>query len=473
MTMMKKFMFLMSAIVLVMCLTMTSCSRPAAEETAQEAFTEETAVLFTPIEITEDYDGPILGVEKWHAEKGAYAFLFISDDNGEVFASCTGRRSIYLADLSHDGQPELVCNGSWGIARNNYTTVYKLEEGVISFADASDGEDYLGPPYYANFARANGLDINNSNYTHYSDVYDPERNMIIVTDSSTGTEYEYKWEYLEFHTQAEIDERIAVESNTAPSEINAGVSSDIIDIPYTAAAPSVSDISDREIDITFRRDGKRIDGKLFLPEGKGPFPAVILSCGLSQPYTDYVSKATAFAENGYAAVVFSFIDYSDPAFDIHDIGGDYASVFLSEAADLNTAIDSLGYLPKVDTDSIWLWGHSFGGLVSTYIGCIRSDEIDGIIAVEPALDFGDGLAFDTDPVTTLHIYSLMSETTTNMMIFVGTHDGFGDVPGAFDAAISAMPSADLITVDGADHQFTGKAEAEMVKIACEYLDHNK
>ena len=60
--------------------------------------------------------------------------------------------------------------------------------------------------------------------------------------------------------------------------------SDIIDITYTTEEPVITDISDTEKEITFYRDGMEIEGRLYLPEGDGPFPVIVLCCGLQQPF---------------------------------------------------------------------------------------------------------------------------------------------------------------------------------------------
>ena len=144
--------------------------------------------------------------------------------------------------------------------------------------------------------------------------------------------------------------------------------------------------------------------------------------------------------------------------------------FLSEAADLNAVIDSMSELPKVDTDSIYLWGHSFGGLTSTYVGCTRSDGIKAIIGAEPTLPVGESLKLATKPSATLRIYSLMKGFDKPMLIFMGTHDGFGEEPDAFKDALAASDKVTLKIVDGADHFFDGESETEMVKLACMYMD---
>ncbi len=226
-----------------------------------------------------------------------------------------------------------------------------------------------------------------------------------------------------FFTQEEKDaviEELMGGTNAEPAD----KTSDTVDISYSTAEPVISDISDTVKEITFYRDGMEIEGKLYLPEGDGPFPVIILCCGLMQPYSDYEADAQGFADNGYAAVVFSFIGYSDPN---GENPTNYGKVFLSETRDLYAVMDSLEYLPEVDSDCAYLWGHSFGGLVAAFTGCERTSEVMGLILVEPAIIYGEELAvtYEDGFTETLRIYSLLKTCELDTVIYMGTHGARG------------------------------------------------
>ena len=55
------------------------------------------------------------------------------------------------------------------------------------------------------------------------------------------------------------------------------------------------------------RDGMKIYGELFIPDGDAPFPLVILSHGYGGSHNDLIKYAEMFARNGLAAYVFDFI----------------------------------------------------------------------------------------------------------------------------------------------------------------------
>ena len=477
---MKKTLFMPSVAILAMCLAMTSCSQAVTEEVVpaslpEESVTETTVEPFEPILITEDYDGPILGVENWHIEYedlswGSIAAIntyLIDDDTGKKFAAYGGLQDelcAYLADLNGDGEPELVCNGAWGSETDfrNHTCIYRLNDGIIEIAFPCYGnlENSSFVETYPDVAADLGIDINSNNFTDYCDKFDPEKNSILLINLADGSEYEISYDCLKFSQY--ITEGLA---ENGDEEL---LPSDDIDIDYETAAPLVTDISDTEKAVTFYRDGMEIEGKVYLPEGDGPFPVIVLSCGLLQPYTDYEADAQRFADNGYAAVAFSFIDYSDPD---AEQPSDYGQVFLSETRDLYAVMDSLEYLPEVDCDCVYLWGHSMGGLVAAFAGCDRASEVMGLILVEPAIVIGEELqvAYEDGSCETLRIYDLLESCGLDTVIYMGTHDGYGEDPTSFDQVLEVMPSAELVIIDGADHFFEGEYGQQMVEDACEKI----
>lgn len=460
----------------VMMMGMTSCSQTAQTSvtTSELQTTEETVMAFTPVEITDEYDGSILGITDWHIEIEDLSWggvqvanvWFIDDATGKDFAVYGGPADIvsaYLADLNGDGEPELVCTGAWGTGSdfNNCTCIFRLNDGVIEIAYPCYG-NLNNPSYsetYPTVAKKLGIDINKGNFRDYSDRFDPVSNAIILSNAD-GTEYEITYDILEFCQY--------IASKSGETKQTEELASDEIDITYETAAPVVTDVSATEKSVTFFRDGMEIEGKLYLPEGDGPFPVIVLSCGLMQPYADYVEDARGFASNGYAAVVFSFIGYSDPAGEQNEDDG---KIFLSETADLYAVLDSLDDLPKVESSDVYLWGHSFGGLVTAFAGCERSDELMGLILVEPSLPIGEMLtvAYENGTYETLRIYDLLKDCKLNTVIYMGTHDGYGEDPASFDKALEVIENGQLVIIDGADHFFEGVYGQKMVEDACEKI----
>ena len=480
---MKKSLLLSAVATLAMCLVTTSCSQAVTEEVTssltEESVTETTAKTFDPILITEDYDGPILGVENWHIETGTMSFggcticsyHFVEDDTGIEFAYYAGYEedvTAYLADLDGDGEPELVCNEQTGAfdAMQFHTVIFRFNDGVIEHAYycLGDWDFSVKPEYdyeeetYPLFAEANGITITTKNSEQFTDRYYPDSNKIILTDEGTGKQYELNFDYLVFYPFVTCDDVNEI-------QLESSVDGEIV---YTTANPFVTDVSDMAKKLTFYRDDNELDGMLYLPEGDGPFPVIILCCGINQPYTDYEAKAQAFADNGYAAVVFDFGSNVDGS--IRESGAfDHGEVLLSQVKDLYAVMDNLDALPGVDTSTVFLWGHSYGGFVAAYAGSLRSSEIKGLILVEPSIAMNEYLIMQEEPLISVNIFEMLGKIDANTVIYMGTHNGYGDDPAAFDLALEAIPSGELVIIEGADHFFEGEYGEKMVEDACEKI----
>lgn len=131
-----------------------------------------------------------------------------------------------------------------------------------------------------------------------------------------------------------------------------------------------------------------ITANLYVPQGKGPFPAVLLFCGhedISKATESYQQTAILFARNGYVVLVVDPISQSE-RYQITDNtgkpltrGGTTEHTLLNAASNLlgtSTPVDelldnkiSLDYLetrPEVDTNRIGCLGNSGGAMQTIY-----------------------------------------------------------------------------------------------------------
>lgn len=112
--------------------------------TASYSASDSLENTFTPVAITDDYNGDILGVRNWHIEKAknnkygnTLSVKFVNDDTGSEFAysECSEDKPFaYLADLDNDGTNELICNKVFGIfggTTNDHAVIYRLSDGEI------------------------------------------------------------------------------------------------------------------------------------------------------------------------------------------------------------------------------------------------------------------------------------------------------------------------------------------------------
>lgn len=241
--------------------------------------------------------------------------------------------------------------------------------------------------------------------------------------------------------------------------------------------------------IYFYRDELKIYGKLFLPEGEGPFPVVILSSPMGVPLSSSLDVIASLNENGIAGVCF---DFAGAVANSKSEGSSTDYSVLTEAADLTAVIGGMTSFPEIDTDNIFLWGHSIGGFVTTYVGCSYPDAIKGMILVEPSYQLHDQLreyfpegSEIPDVVTSpfyaggmyfedalsFDIYENMPHCTEKTLIILG--DAVPSIgaesPEYIERAADLMPDATIEWVEGATHQFTGQARQTMIDITVRFV----
>ena len=119
----------------------------------------------------------------------------------------------------------------------------------------------------------------------------------------------------------------------------------------------------RQYDVTYRGDGLTISGRLAVPEGEGPFPAVVLAHGFIDP-DDYVTgqgmtrEREWLADHGYVALHVDFRNHAGS----DDIGIPGADLSIGYTTDVINAVLALrAWDGPVDDDRITLAGRSMGG----------------------------------------------------------------------------------------------------------------
>ena len=109
---------------------------------------------------------------------------------------------------------------------------------------------------------------------------------------------------------------------------------------------------------TFESGDLTLRGKLVKPEGKGPFPAVVLVHGSGdESAVDYYSDPYLFASHGIATLVYDKRGTGESE-------GEYTQNFHVLAKDVLAAVNWLRHRPEVDASRIHLAGYSQGGWIA-------------------------------------------------------------------------------------------------------------
>lgn len=259
-------------------------------------------------------------------------------------------------------------------------------------------------------------------------------------------------------------------------------------------AATESPATEAEITTTFTkepfaltRDGMKLSGDLLLPDAAGPLPLVILSHGFGGSRYVVRDYAETFACHGIAACIFDFIGGGN---DSQSDGDTTQMSVLTEAADLDVILSAMREDPRFDAGRIFLFGESQGGLVSTYVGCRRPDDVAGLVLLYPAYVIRDlvtqnvpdldsipesltlwgvkiGAVYARDALT-FDIYEMMTDYPREVLIIHGTDDNI--VPIAYsERAVTTFPDAELITLEGAGHGFSGKKKTSAAASALAYV----
>ena len=244
--------------------------------------------------------------------------------------------------------------------------------------------------------------------------------------------------------------------------------------------------------VHFHRGDTEVYGEIYLPEGDGPFPVIVISGGFATSHYAYQGMASMYSENGIIGVVYDPSDMGDMGADPYDF---IEWSVLKEAADIESIISALSKLPYVDDDNIFLWGHSMGGFASAYVGFRNPDLIKGMILVEPAFylnedakeQFPDidkipeivpgdrifGRSFYKD-LCSFDIYEYMPDYDRNILLFAGTlSPSIGaDMPELIERAEKSLPSCKTIYQKGADHYFNGMPMLFVIDYSIDFVEDN-
>lgn len=140
----------------------------------------------------------------------------------------------------------------------------------------------------------------------------------------------------------------------------------IENLSNTEFKPSEIKIEDKNL-FSFMVDSKKVTGRITIPEGKGPFPLIVMFRGYVDPeiyYTGLGTKNAAdyFTKNGYITIAPDFLGYAGSDIEASD-------VFESRFQTYTTAITLLKSLDHKNIQpfnysQVFIWGHSNGGQVA-------------------------------------------------------------------------------------------------------------
>lgn len=258
-------------------------------------------------------------------------------------------------------------------------------------------------------------------------------------------------------------------------------------------ANKINDLSDTEKKLVCYVEGQKVSGVIYIPEGEGPFPTVVMIGGLGMSYTYNDTMAKRIAEGGVAAVAFDCRGYVPNGYFSE---GDFYKDMSPESCvtDILAVTDFVSEYPAIDKDNVFLWGQSYGGLVTAMAAAENPNSFKGIIGVDPAYQMPDEARsqFDEDAeefiyndgsaseigeplargLMAVDIFEKMKLFNGKAVILTGTNETIDVMyPEVFDKALASYPNVEKIVVEGANHRFSDHMK-ELVKLTVDFVKNN-
>lgn len=140
------------------------------------------------------------------------------------------------------------------------------------------------------------------------------------------------------------------------------------------------------MDIKIPHNGRCSDAVFYKPEGVEKYPLVIFSHGYNGHKSDFDISAKYFASNGIGAICHTFCGGSTR--DESGFGTTNMTLF-TEKEDLIAIIEEVKKWENVESDKIFLFGGSQGGMVSAMTAEEREEDVAGLILLYPAFCIPD------------------------------------------------------------------------------------
>lgn len=205
-----------------------------------------------------------------------------------------------------------------------------------------------------------------------------------------------------------------------------------------------------------------IYGKLYTPEGaEGKYPAVILSHSANMTCDSMNSYCQRLATMGYVAYAFDFCGGSKNS---RSDGDEADMTVFTEVEDLEAVLEAVRGLDCVDSQSVYLFGTSQGGLVSALTAAAHPDAVRGLMLFYPAFNiaelaekFGSFMGGNEENlyISTLQgydVYEHIKPYTGDVLIVHGTKD-FIVPSSSVEKAADLYEHCELHLIEGASHGF--------------------
>lgn len=203
----------------------------------------------------------------------------------------------------------------------------------------------------------------------------------------------------------------------------------------------------KAVKVGFRCSELSLEGVLAIPEGMGPFPAVIVC----HPHPLYGGSMDNNVVNSlYEALTkVSFISFK---FNFRGVGkseGEF-SQGIGEQEDVDAAISFLTTVREVDSKRLGLAGYSAGAAFALPVG-FKDARIKALAAISPALPMFD--------------FDFLKSCPKPKLLISGSKDGFTPTDQFLEFCHSLSDPREYGSIEGADHFWWGYESALATRVA--------
>ena len=249
----------------------------------------------------------------------------------------------------------------------------------------------------------------------------------------------------------------------------------------------IEDSSATEKKFTCYVDGQRVGGRLYHPEGEGPFPTIVFVPGMGMNYYLYAELFENLNSEGIAVAAFDCRGNAQVS-TISD--GKFSEMTpTSLKKDIMEVTDFISAYQLVDSENLFIMGHSLGGLTAALTAAETPDKYKGMIGFDPAYQMPDeyrelypegteipeapnvqteGKAF-IEEMMSIDVLEDIKSFDGSTIILTGTKGTvYTENPLALENAAETLPNAELVIVDGADHGFENHRK-ELVQYTVDFI----
>lgn len=280
-----------------------------------------------------------------------------------------------------------------------------------------------------------------------------------------------------------VDEQTKELTEKTPGEISAE------EMQVTDKQTVGGDIFEYEIrELWAQRDGNQIYGVAYVPlDAGGQMPAVIYAHGYGVTHQNGIQYAQKLAEHGFVVYCFDFCGGGTGS--LSD-GSPLEMSVLTEQADLEAVIEMVRGLDYVDSNHVFLFGASQGGLVSGITAAANKEKLQGLILLYPGFEIVEtvqtlfpsqeeipesyhfmwmtvGRKYFED-VWDYDVYDVIGAYDKDVLLIHGDADGIVPISSS-ERALEVYPSAELKILPGAGHGLHGQDAETATAYMLEYL----